>query len=223
MSHPYADQDAARGLQENLEENYAGVFDGRIGFGSAPVVITIDVLKGYTQDGYPFYSPMSVHVVPAIARLLRMAREKHVPIVHIASTTHRSGLDGGMMVRKAPSLKLFEEGADISRIDSALQVQPDELVLVKKGAASAFFGTNLAAMLTAIGRDTVILAGFSTSGCVRASAVDGIQHGFRVIVPRECCGDRHEAPHRANLFDIDAKYGDVVELNAVEAYLGNLR
>ena len=92
-------------------------------------------------------------------------------------------------------------------------------MVIKKQYASAFFGTPLAAMLTSQRVDTVILTGCSTSGCIRASAIDGMQHGFRVIVPRECVGDRHPGPHEANLFDIDSKYGDVVSKAEVLAYL----
>jgi maleamate amidohydrolase len=94
-------------------------------------------------------------------------------------------------------------------------------VLVKQ-YPSPFFGTPLAPMLAALGVDTLILAGCSTSGCVRAGALDGVQHGYRVIVPRECVGDRHDGPHDANLFDINAKYGDVVARDEVIAYLGGL-
>ena len=97
----------------------------------------------------------------------------------------------------------------------------DDLVIVKN-YASAFFGTSLAATLTAAGIDTLILTGCSTSGCIRATAIDGIQHGFRVIVPRECVGDRRAGPHEANLFDINAKYGDVVSKRETLDYLAGL-
>ncbi|MFN3491128.1 MAG: isochorismatase family protein, partial [Anaerolineales bacterium] len=95
-------------------------------------------------------------------------------------------------------------------------------VIIVKQYASAFFGTSLAATLTSMGIDTIILTGCSTSGCIRASAVDGMQYGFRVIVPRECVGDRHPGPHEANLFDINSKYGDVVAKSEVMTYLKNL-
>jgi len=99
-----------------------------------------------------------------------------------------------------------------------LAPRPEDVVIIKQ-YASAFFGTALASMLTAERVDTVIVTGCSTSGCIRATAVDGMQHGFRVIVPRECVGDRAPEPHDANLFDIDRKYGDVVSRAEVLAYL----
>ena len=110
--------------------------------------------------------------------------------------------------------------SSLSDLPELPPAEPD--VVIAKQYASAFFGTPLAAMLTSLGVDTVILTGCSTSGCVRATAVDGMQHGFRVIVPRECVGDRHQAPHEANLFDIDSKYGDVVGKADVLTYLRQL-
>jgi nicotinamidase-related amidase len=106
-------------------------------------------------------------------------------------------------------------------IDPRLPREPQDPVVVKRGA-SAFFGTHLAATLTSLGADTVVVCGATTSGCVRASVVDAVQSGFPVLVPRECCGDRAEGPHEANLFDIDAKYGDVLALDDVVAYLDSL-
>jgi maleamate amidohydrolase len=110
---------------------------------------------------------------------------------------------------------------ELGRYCASVMPNPEEVV-VPKQYASAFFGTSLASMLTAAGIDTVVMAGCSTSGCVRASAVDGLQHGFRVIVPQECVGDRHVEPHRANLFDINSKYGDVVSTVEVAAYFDRL-
>jgi maleamate amidohydrolase len=112
-------------------------------------------------------------------------------------------------------------GEKLAQIDPIVAPLPDEVVLVKQ-YPSPFFGTPLAPMLAAMGVDTLILAGCSTSGCVRAGALDGVQHGYRVIVPQECVGDRHDGPHDANLFDINAKYGDVVRRDEVVSYLAGL-
>ena len=117
--------------------------------------------------------------------------------------------DGGVWVRKAPVMKDMVEGNPLAAFCEAVAPQAGEVVLSKQ-YASAFFATSLAPLLHAQGVDTVVLAGCSTSGCIRASAVDAMQHGFRTIVVRECVGDRHSDPHEANLFDIDSKYGDVV-------------
>jgi maleamate amidohydrolase len=106
------------------------------------------------------------------------------------------------------------EGEPLAEIVPELPPDPEDVILIKQ-YASSFFGTSLAAMLTARGVDTLIITGCSTSGCVRATAVDAMQNGFRPIVPHECVGDRHAGPHEANLFDINAKYGDVVSLQDV--------
>jgi maleamate amidohydrolase len=109
----------------------------------------------------------------------------------------------------------------LAEIVPELPPQPQDVIIIKQ-YASAFFGTSLSATLVAMGIDTLILTGCSTSGCIRATAVDGLQYGYRIIVPRECVGDRHSAPHEANLFDINAKYGDVVGKQDVMAYLTTL-
>jgi maleamate amidohydrolase len=112
-------------------------------------------------------------------------------------------------------------GEPMADIVPELTPEPDDTIIIKQ-YASAFFGTSLAAMLTSQGIDTLIVTGCSTSGCIRATAVDGMQYGFRVIVPRQCVGDRHADPHEANLFDINSKYGDVVNKAEVIDYLNNL-
>ncbi len=150
--------------------------------------------------------------------LLAAARVAGVPVIHTKVLYHPSGLDGGWLVRKVPALRRMVPGEPLAEIDPGAAPLPQEVVIAKQ-YPSPFFGTPLAAMLTALGVGTLVLAGCSTSGCVRAAAVDGVQHGLRVVVARECVGDRHEAPHDANLFDIQAKYGDVVERADVLAYL----
>lgn len=204
------------------EENYRGVFDGTVGFGSRPAVVVIDFMRAYTTPGSPFYAEGVVHAIAATVPLLAAARAAGVPVIHTRVLYHPSGLDGGWFVRKVPFLRRLVAGEPLAELDPAVAPLPEEVVLVKQ-YPSPFFGTPLAPMLTALGIDTLILAGCSTSGCVRAAAVDGLQHGFRVIVPRECVGDRHEAPHDAALFDINAKYGDVVPRDRAIAYLAGLR
>jgi maleamate amidohydrolase len=196
------------------EDNYAGVFDTGIGFGRSPAVLVIDFLRAYTEPGSPFYAEGVVEAVRETGPLLEAARAAAIPVIHTRVLYHPSGLDGGLFVRKVPALRKLVEGEPLAEFDPAVAPLPEELVIVKN-YPSAFFGTSLAATLTAAGIDTLILAGCSTSGCIRATAIDPISNGFRVIVPRECVGDRHPAPHDANLFDIHAKYGDVVDRAAV--------
>lgn len=198
----------------DLQQNYRGVFDGQMGFGRSPAIIVVDFINAYTQPSSPLYAPAVVEAVKETVPLLKLAREKKVPIIYTRVIYHPSGADGGLFVQKVPALRKMVEGEPLADIVTELPPGPDDVILVKQ-YASSFFGTSLAAMLTARGADTLIITGCSTSGCIRATAVDAMQNGFRPIVPRECVGDRHDGPHEANLFDINAKYGDVVSRDAV--------
>ncbi|MBV8840058.1 MAG: isochorismatase family protein [Alphaproteobacteria bacterium] len=198
----------------DLATNYRGVFDGRMGFGRSPAILVVDFIRAYTERGSPLFAPAVVEAVKATAPLLQAARRRRVPIIYTRVLYHRDGIDGGLFVYKVPALRAMVEGNPLADIVPELPPGAADLVLIKQ-YASAFFGTSLAATLTAWGIDTLVIAGCSTSGCVRATAVDAMQHGFRPIVPRECVGDRHDGPHEANLFDINAKYGDVLPLAEV--------
>ncbi len=201
-----------------LQTNYKGVFEGRIGFGQRPALLIVDFINAYTTPGSPLYAPDVVTAVQATRSLLALARAKNVPVLFTKVLYNKNYRDGGIFVQKVPVLKTLVEGEPLAEIVPDLTPTPDDTVIVKQ-YASAFFGTALAAALTSLSVDTLILTGCSTSGCIRASAVDGMQYGFRVIIPRECVGDRHPAPHEANLFDIHAKYGDVVSQEEVMGYL----
>ncbi len=129
------------------------------------------------------------------------------------------GSDGGVFAKKIPALlELRTDDPAAVEVDDRIAPAEGEIVINKK-CASGFFGTNLLSLLVTKGIDTLILTGCSTSGCVRATAIDGASNGFRVIVPQECVSDRAEGPHFANLFDIAAKYGDVIPLAEVIDYL----
>jgi nicotinamidase-related amidase len=193
-------------------------FGGSAGFGERPALIVIDVNVGFTDPGSPLVCDLG-DVVEAIARLLSEARRAEIPIVY---TTVEYG-EGDRVAAKAfidkiPALTTLEAGSRWVEIDPRIAPRAGEPVL-KKLFASAFFGTPLQALLTAHGVDTLLVTGASTSGCVRATVVDAIQHAFRPIVPREAVGDRNPAAHEQNLFDIQAKYGDVVSLEDALAYL----
>jgi nicotinamidase-related amidase len=129
--------------------------------------------------------------------------------------------DGGLWMQKAPALAELQLDGPWIEIDPRLEPRPDETIVMKKGA-SGFFGTNLASILISQRVDSVVLCGATTSGCVRATAVDLLQYGWPTLVPRECVGDRAQAPHEANLFDIQAKYADVVGLDEALAYLASV-
>jgi maleamate amidohydrolase len=160
--------------------------------------------------------------VEATRRLLDAARDKGLPAVFTTIGFDASLKDGGLWLQKVPSLGDLQIGGHWVEIDPRLDPREDETIVLKKGA-SAFFGTNLPAILVSQGIDSVILCGATTSGCVRASAIDLLQYGYPTVVPRECVGDRAQAPHEANLFDINAKYADVVSLDEVLDYVESVQ
>lgn len=194
----------------DAEENYRGVWGHSFGFGERPALLIVDLVRAYTLESSPLFAAGVVSAVAETVALLDSARAADISVIHTTVSYNPHGfIDGGMWVRKAPVLKTLVEVPEHGRFCAGVEPLPRELVIVKQ-YASAFFGTSLASTLTARGIDTLLIAGCTTSGCIRATAVDTVQHGFRPMVVRECVGDRHAGPHEANLFDIHAKYGDVV-------------
>ena len=193
-------------------------FGGRLGWGSRPALLVIDMMRAYFTPGSPFDLGSRAAVDGCVA-LLAAARTAGLLVVH-TRVRYAAGLaDGGLFVRKVPGLALLAEGAgDLGEFVPELAPAPGEPVVVKQ-YASGFFGTSLAATLTAAGIDTTVIAGVSTSGCIRATATDAMQHGFRPIVAADACGDRTPAVHDANLFDLDAKYADVTTVAEILARL----
>ena len=209
-------------MSDTREANYKGVFDSSIGFGQRPAIVVIDFINAYTTPGAAFFGQGVVDAVKASVPLLAAARSASVPIIYTKVLYHPSGADGGLFVKKVPALRKLVAGELLAEIDPLITPKHEDIVIVKN-YPSCFFGTTLASTLTGLGADTTILIGCSTSGCVRATAVDAIQYGYRVVVPAECVGDRHQEPHDANLFDINAKYGDVMPVSEVIGYLQRLR
>jgi maleamate amidohydrolase len=185
--------------------------------GERPAVLVVDFSCGFTDPECELGSDLAAEV-EATRGLLVAARGRGVPVIFTTIGFEPNLKDGALWLQKVPSLGALEVGGHWVEIDPRLERRDDETVVLKKGA-SAFFGTNLSAILVAQRVDTVILCGATTSGCIRATAVDLLQHGFPTIVPRECVGDRAQAPHESNLFDIQAKYADVVSLEDALAYL----
>jgi maleamate amidohydrolase len=189
-------------------------FHGRAGFGARPALIVIDVNVGFTDPASPLVCDLD-SVVEAIARLLAGARCAGVPVVYTTVAYNDAGKQvAAAFIDKIPALLTLEAGSRWIEIDPRIAPAPGEPVLTKL-FASAFFGTPLAEILEEAECDSVIVTGASTSGCVRATVVDALQHGYRVVVPREAVGDRNAAAHEANLYDIDTKYGDVVSVDEV--------
>jgi nicotinamidase-related amidase len=190
----------------------------RVGFGRRPAVLVVDFIVGFTDKRSPLAGDFD-REVEATRKVVAAARRAAAPVFFTTTEYDPEMREAGVFVRKVPSLRTLKAGSRWVAIDPRLKPRPAEIVLSKR-YASAFFGTVLASTLTSLGIDTLIVTGCTTSGCVRASVVDALQHGFRPIVPRECVGDRAASPHEANLVDIDGKYGDVVSLAAVLARLG---
>jgi maleamate amidohydrolase len=203
---------------QSAASNYQGVWGERIGFGERPALLVVDFLKAYTRKESQLFAPGVVDAVANTLELLAAARAAGIPIIHTRILYFAQDCaDGGIWVKKAPVMKAMVEGNILAEFCEGVEPAENEPVIVKQ-YASSFFGTNLASVLHTQRVDTVIIAGCSTSGCVRATAVDAVQNGFRTIVVRDCVGDRHPEPHAANLFDIDSKYGDVVgKVDAIAA------
>ena len=193
---------------------------GRVGYGRRPAVLVVDMQVGLDDPAYKVGADQTP-AVEAIASLLPVARENDVPIIFVRTGYRPDGRDGGLFVKKIPGLLELQLDTPAVDIDPRLEPREDDILVTKK-FASAFFQTNLPSVLMAEDVDTIILTGCSTSGCIRAAAIDGISNGYRMILPEECISDRAEGPHRANLFDINAKYGDVVPLAEVVEYLEGL-
>ena len=204
----------------SLADNYAG---GGFGLslrpGRQPALLVVDFVRAYLVPDSPLYAAAEP-ARAATAALLVASRGAGIPIVHTGVRYQPGGRDGGVFFRKVPALACFEDGArpDLAAFAQGLEPLPGETVILKQ-YASAFFGTTLASTLTALGVDTLLIAGVSTSGCVRASAVDACQHGFVPLVVRDAVGDRHPSPHEASLFDLQAKYAEVVSLGFARDYL----
>jgi maleamate amidohydrolase len=196
-------------------------FHGTVGLGHRPALIVVDVNRGFTDPASPLVCDLD-DVVEAIRRVLDVARAAGIPVVFTTvSYDEADKQTAAAFIDKIPALLTLEAGSRWVEIDPRIAPRDDEPVL-NKLFASAFFGTALSSFLTANGCDSLIVTGASTSGCVRATIVDAIQHGYRPIVPREAVGDRNPDAHTGNLYDIETKYGDVVSVDDLIAQLEEL-
>jgi nicotinamidase-related amidase len=208
-----------------LPEQYRDTFDfyikkgfaARVGFGQRPALLIIDMIRAFTDLRSPLASNLDTQV-DAIQQLLAVTRQREVPTIFSTVAYDAELQEAGIWVRKIPSNSWLVEGSEWVELDKRLDRQPREMLLVKK-YASCFFGTDLAARLVSRQIDTLLITGCTTSGCVRASAVDACQIGFRPMVVREAVGDRSQSAHEQSLFDLNAKYADVVSLEETLQYL----
>jgi maleamate amidohydrolase len=202
-----------------LEADYAASgFGGRLPFGDRPALLIVDVCNAYIDPDSPLYAHGEA-VLASNVRLANAARMAGVPIFFTRVAYSANGLDGGLFYRKVPALKAYLPGNALGDFHKDLRPMPDDIVVTKQ-YASAFFGSSLAATLTAMSIDSLLITGFSTSGCVRASALDALQHGFIPYVIADACGDRDDRPHQASLFDLQNKYAEVVDEKQALALIG---
>jgi len=193
-----------------------------IGFGERPAILVIDFTRAFTDARMPLGARLDAEIEETV-RVLDKARARDHPILFTSVAYEDPDLaDAGLWPKKIKAAATLRAGSPNVELDPRLRRAPTEPLLQKK-YASAFFGTDLLTQLNTLRIDTLLLAGCTTSGCVRATAVDGLQNGFRVMVIREAVGDRFETAHEQSLFDLHAKYADVVSVKQVLEYLGALR
>ena len=192
-------------------------FGNTVGMGNSPAIIVIDFMNGFTDPSSPLGADFEKEVDHTV-ELLKLGRKNNVPIFFTTVIYEDHFKDGAYFIEKVPALKILKKDSEWVELDHRLERNEERESLIIKKFASAFFGTSLASLLAYHKIDTTILAGCTTSGCVRATAVDALQHGYRVIIPEECVGDRSQKAHEANLYDIQTKYGDVVQLEEIKDY-----
>ncbi|MGF1645946.1 MAG: isochorismatase family protein [Kineosporiaceae bacterium] len=188
--------------------------------GRRPALLCVDMVRAYFDDGGTFQLP-SRDSLESAARVLAAAREAAVLVVHTKVRYAPGGVDGGIFFRKVAGLAVWVGDTPEGEFRPEVAPREGEPVIVKQ-MPSSFFGTSLAGTLTAAGVDTVVICGVSTSGCVRATAVDAMQHGFVPLVVGDACGDRSPTPHEANLADLQAKYAEVITEAQAVTYLSTL-
>ena len=195
-------------------------FSSRSGYGTRPALLIVDFIKGFTDPGTGLGGDYGAELT-VTAKLLAEFRARALPVFFTTVAYEPHLRDGGQFVAKVPALSILVKGSTWVNVDERIHPRPSEQVVLKK-YASAFFDTRLDMELRGLGVDTVVIVGCTTSGCIRASAIDSMQNGFQTVVVRDAVGDRAETPHEVNLFDIDAKYGDVVSSRDVLEYLRGL-
>jgi len=190
----------------------------KVGLGRKPALIVVDVVNGFTDPNCALGSACPA-VVAAIRELLDAFRAKGLP-VFFTTVIYRNPQQAKVFRKRLPSLNVLEPGSHWVEVDAALGRLPDEGI-IEKHWASAFFDTDLLTRLKKTNVDSLVITGLTTSGCVRASVLDGMQHEYPVVVPREAVGDRNPQAHEANLHDMNAKYADVMSKDDVLSYLSS--
>ncbi len=201
-----------------MQEPSPGPFDGHLQPGERPALLLVDMVQAYLDPRSPLYCQTAKAALDKAAGMLEAAREASKPVILTKVRYTNGGANGGIFYKKIPVLNVFDEGSPLGAFPRTLQPRDGETVVTKQ-YPSAFFDTSLATMLVEREIDTLLIAGFSTSGCVRASALDAMQHGFAPFVVRDACADRQANVHEANLFDLQAKYAEVIDAGVARRML----
>lgn len=208
-------------LIKGMRQLYANREPRELGMGKRPALLVVDFIEGFTHAASPLGGQWDEQIGHTSA-LLACARSMSVPVVFTTVEYDAADLATNLLAQKTPGIGILLKGSRWTAIDQRLEASDGDLVISKK-YGSAFFGTSLASQLLVMGIDSLLISGCVTSGCVRASAVDAVQSGFRAAVVRETVGDRSLPAHEANLIDIEQRYGDVISLNQAMSYLRSLR
>ena len=206
-------------MSEELDENYSRAnYHSAQTWGSRPALVLIDFAQAYFDEAYPLFGGQGCQsALDNVARLAPAARAAGIPVIFTEVKYQPGGLDGGAFYSKVPALSCFDAGTDSQRLADGLSMEVDD-ILITKQYPSAFFGTSLDATLRWLKVDTLLLTGVTTSGCIRATCIDSISHGFVTLVVSDAVGDRAQEPHDANLYDMSAKYADLLTTEEAIAY-----
>ena len=208
---------------QDVDHDYAANgFGGSLPWGQRPALLLVDFARCYFEDGSPLKAPVEA-ARAAAAQLADAARTRGIPVIftRVEYPLDRDAEPARLFRHKIEGLACWEIGNPLGRFTEELAPRDGDIVITKQ-FPSAFFGTDLADRLHAMDIDTVIVSGLTTSGCVRASALDALCHGFAPLVVRDACGDRDERIHEANLFDLAAKYADIVTSADIGSYFASL-
>jgi maleamate amidohydrolase len=207
-------------MAETLDQNYSKAgYHAAQTRGSRPALVLVDFAHAYFDPEAPLYGGEGcVAARDHAIKLADAARRTGIPVIFTEVKYQPGGDDGGAFYAKVPALSCFDAGTDTQKLVDGLDVGPNDLMITKQ-YPSAFFGTSLAATLQFMKIDTLIIGGLTTSGCVRATCIDSISSGFVTLIAEEACGDRAAGPHEANLFDMSAKYADLISTDDAIVYM----
>jgi len=207
---------------ETNEEFYARAgMSGRVGFGVKPAVLVIDEQKAMTDPACGLGSSLDEMVENSVA-VISAANRRGIPVIYTVAAYKPDGSDAGVFAMKVPALKEATIGSKWAELDDRIPYRADRDYLFVKKQQSGFFGTPVLSVLKYHAADTVVVMGCSTSGCVRATVKDGVDYGYRMIIPRECVGDRLKEAHDMNLFEMNGKLGDVISAQEVLDYFESI-